>query len=70
MEISIDDDKPLLIEDASLIAMEEKIDFNTIDVKIKDELKEYLKSGVEAPYRIKGNGMIWLQTKGKYKIEE
>jgi uncharacterized protein (AIM24 family) len=70
LKISIDDDKPLLIEDASLIAMEEKIDFNTVDVKISDELKEYLKSGVEAPYSIKGNGSIWLQTKGKYKIEE
>ena len=70
LKINIDNDKPLLIEDASLIAMEEKIDFNTVDVKISDELKEYLKSGVEAPYRIKGNGMIWLQTKGKYKIEE
>ena len=43
----IDNDKPLLIEDASLIAMEEKIDFNTVDIKISDELKEYLKSGVE-----------------------
>ena len=70
LKINIDNDKPLLIEDASLIAMEEKIDFNTVDVKISDELKEYLKSGVEAPYSIKGNGSIWLQTKGKYKIEE
>ena len=50
--------------------IEEKIDFNTVDVKISDELKEYLKSGVEAPYSIKGNGTIWLQTKGKYSIEE
>ena len=70
LKINIDNDKPLLIEDASLIAMEEKIDFNTVDVKISDELKEYLRSGVEAPYSIKGNGSIWLQTKGKYKIEE
>ena len=70
LKINIDNDKPLLIEDASLIAMEEKIDFKTVDVKISDELKEYLKSGVEAPYSIKGNGSIWLQTKGKYKIEE
>ena len=70
LKINVDNDKPLLIEDASLIAMEEKIDFNTVDVKISDELKEYLKSGVEAPYSVKGNGSIWLQTKGKYKIEE
>ncbi len=41
-----------------------------LDVKISDELKEYLKSGVEAPYSIKGNGSIWLQTKGEYSIEE
>ena len=51
-------------------SMEEKINFSTVDVKISDELKEYLKSGVEAPYSIKGNGSIWLQTKGKYSIEE
>ena len=70
LSMIIDNDKPLLIEDASLIAMEEKIDFNTVDVKISDELKEYLKSGVEAPYSIKGNGVIWLQTKGKYSIQE
>ena len=70
LRMVIDNDKPLLIEDASLIAMEEKIDFNTIDIKISDELKEYLKSGVEAPYNIKGNGVIWLQTKGKYSIQE
>ena len=50
--------------------MEEKIDFNTVDVKISDELKEYLKSGVEVLSSIKGNGFIWLQTKGKYKIKE
>ena len=70
LSMIIDNDKPLLIEDASLIAMEEKIDFNTVDIKISDELKEYLKSGVEAPYSIKGNGVIWLQTKGKYSIQE
>ena len=70
LRMVIDNDKPLLIEDASLIAMEEKIDFNTVDIKISDELKEYLKSGVEAPYNIKGNGVIWLQTKGKYSIQE
>ena len=70
LRMVIDNDKPLLIEDASLIAMEEKIDFNTVDIKISDELKEYLKSGVEAPYSIKGNGVIWLQTKGKYSIQE
>ena len=70
LRMIIDNDKPLLIEDASLIAMEEKIDFNTVDVKISDELKEYLKSGVEAPYSIKGNESIWLQTKGEYSIEE
>ena len=70
LRMVIDNDKPLLIEDASLIAMEEKIDFNTVDLKISDELKEYLKSGVEAPYSIKGNGVIWLQTKGRYSIQE
>ena len=70
LKMNIDNDKPLLIEDASLIAMEERIDFNIIDVKISDELKEFLKSGVEAPYSIKGNGVIWLQTKGKYSIQE
>ena len=70
LKMNIDNDKPLLIEDASLIAMEERIDFNTVDVKISDELKEFLKSGVEAPYSIKGNGVIWLQTKGKYAIQE
>tara|TARA_Y100001958_G_C21203849_1_gene530174 strand:- start:52 stop:315 length:264 start_codon:yes stop_codon:yes gene_type:complete len=70
LKMNIDNDKALLIEDASLIAMEEKIDFNTVDVKISDELKEYLKSGVEAPYNIKGNGSVWLQTKGQYSIEE
>ena len=70
LKMNIDNDKPLLIEDASLIAMEEKINFSTVDVKISDELKEYLKSGVEAPYSIAGNGSIWLQTKGKYSIEE
>ena len=69
LKMNIDNDKPLLIEDASLIAMEEKINFSTVDVKISDELKEYLKSGVEAPYSIKGNGSIWLQTKGEYSIE-
>ena len=70
LRMEINNDKPLLIEDASLIAMEEKIDFNTVDIKISDELKEYLKSGVEAPYSIKGNGVIWLQTKGRYSIQE
>ena len=70
LKMNIDNDKPLLIEDASLIAMEERIDFNTIDVKISDELKEFLKSGVETPYSIKGNGVIWLQTKGRYSIQE
>ena len=70
LRMNIDNDKPLHIEDASLIAMEEKIDFNTVDIKISDELKEYLKSGVEAPYSIKGNGVIWLKTKGKYTIQE
>ena len=70
LRMVIDNDKPLLIEDASLIAMEERIDFNTVDVKISDELKEFLKSGVEAPYSIKGNGVIWLQTKGEYALQE
>ena len=43
LKMNIDNDKPLLIEDASLIAMEERIDFNTVDVKISDELKRIFK---------------------------
>ena len=49
LKMNIDNDKPLLIEDASLIAMEERIDFNTVDVKISDELKEFLKSRNQRP---------------------
>ena len=70
LKMNIDNDNLLLIEDASLIATEEKINFNKADAKISDELKEYLKSGVEVPYSIKGNGSIWLQTKGEYSIKE
>ena len=68
--MDLENDRPLLIEDSSLIAVEKRIDFNTVDMKISDELKEYLKSGVEAPYTINGKGAIWLQTKGKYSIQE
>ena len=70
LKMNLENDKPLLIEDSSLIAVEKRIDFNTVDMKISDELKEYLKSGVEAPYTINGKGAIWLQTKGKYSIQE
>ena len=70
LKMNLDNNKALLIEDASLIAIEKKIDFNTIDIKLRDELKEFLKSGVEAPFSIKGKGTIWLQTKGKYSIQE
>ena len=70
LKMNIDNDNLLLIEDASLIATEEKINFNKADAKISDELKEYLKSGVEVPYSIKGNGSIWLQTKREYSIKE
>jgi len=70
LKMDLDNDKTLLIEDASLIAIEKKIDFNTIDIKLSDELKEFLKSGVEAPFSIKGKGALWLQTKGKYSIQE
>ena len=70
LKMNLDNNKALLIEDASLIAIEKKIDFNTIDINLRDELKEFLKSGVEAPFSIKGKGTIWLQTKGKYSIQE
>ena len=70
LKINLDDDKPLLVEDSSLIAVEKRIDFDIVDMKISDELKEYLKSGVEAPYTLKGKGVIWLQTKGKYAFQE
>ena len=70
LKMNLENDRPLLIEDSSLIAVEKRIDFNTVDMKISDELKEYLKSGVEAPYTINGKGAIWLQTKGKYSIQE
>ena len=70
LKMDLENNKPLLIEDSSLIAVEKRIDFNTVDMKISDELKEYLKSGVEAPYTINGKGAIWLQTKGKYSIQE
>ena len=70
LKINLDNDKPLLVEDSSLIAVEKRIDFDIVDMKISDELKEYLKSGVEAPYTLKGKGVIWLQTKGKYAFQE
>ena len=70
LKMDLDNDKSLLIEDTSLIAIEKRIDFKTIDIKLSDELKEFIKSGVEAPFSIKGKGTLWLQTKGKYSIQE
>ena len=39
LKIKLVNDKPLLIEDSSLIAVEKRVDFDIIDMKISDELK-------------------------------
>ena len=70
IEMDIDKNSPLLIEEDSLIAFEEKIDFTIIDTKISEEVEQLLKSGVDVPFSIKGKGIIWLQTKAKYSLDD
>ena len=70
LKIELDNNKPLMIEDSSLIAVEKSIDFSKLNINLSDEFKEFLKSGVEAPYVVDGKGAIWLQTKGEYLIEK
>ncbi len=70
IKMEIDRESPLLIEEDSLIAFEEKIDFTVIETKFKDEVSELIKSGVEVPFSVKGEGAIWLQTKAKFSLDD
>jgi|TARA_B100000959_G_C14678567_1_gene499598 uncharacterized protein (AIM24 family) len=70
IEMDINRDTPLLIEEDSLIAFEKNIDFTVIETKISDEVGQLVKSGVEVPFSVKGKGVIWLQTKAKYSLDD
>lgn len=70
IKMDINRQKPLLVEEDSLIAIDKQIDFNIIDTKISDELTQLLKSGVEVPFSINGKGIIYLQSKGRYAIHD
>ena len=67
---NINSKSPMLIEEDALIAFEKILDFKVIDTSLSDEVGQILKSGVEVPFSVKGQGSFWLQSKAKFSMDD